>query len=492
MILFWLIVLPLVAAVLSLVCRNMRFLTVAGFALHAGVLALSVGLAVAVCTRTPVVTLGTWFRADALSAFFALLIAFVGFASLVYSQGYLAGIGEDDLPARKRPFYYFFFHLFVAAMLLATLVDNLGHLWVAIEMTTLASTFLVGFYNNKTSVEAAWKYLIICSVGITIALLGTVLLYTNVVLHAGVRTLDWSVIAGVAGQLDPRLMGVAFLFILIGYGTKAGLVPMHTWLPDAHSQAMTPVSALLSGVLLKTSIYALIRFAIIAHKTLGTDFVFAALRGIGLVSIGVAVFFLLVQKDLKRLLAYSSIENVGIIVFGLGVGTPLGVLGALFHVMNHALTKALLFFSAGNIVQHYKTHNMNQMQGVIQAMPFTGTCMLIGLFAIVGMPPFAIFMSKLTILSAVLEKGSYIQAGLFLLFLAIAFAALLLHLGRVVFGHKPKDMARFRESLGTRCVFAGLVFYLVVMGGGLPAGRQACQWPLRVLLEKAADIIRGV
>ncbi|HNX80747.1 MAG TPA: hydrogenase 4 subunit F [Candidatus Omnitrophota bacterium] len=485
MLLFCLIALPFLAACLSLVCRNQRLLTGIGVFFYSGILAFSVRLAYVICMKHPVVVCGKFLRADALSAFFVILIALVSFCSLVYSKGYLVEPEEGELTPRKKSLYYFFFHIFVCAMLVATLVDNLGQLWVAIEMTTLASTFLVGFYNNKTSVEAAWKYLIICSVGITIALLGTVLLYYNVALHGSLKTLDWSVIARVAPHLDHRLMVVAFLFVLVGYGTKAGLVPMHTWLPDAHSQAMTPISALLSGVLLKTSIYALIRFAIIANLTLGTHFAFTVMMYAGLISIGVASFFLLVQKDLKRLLAYSSIENVGIIVFGIGVGTPLALFGALFHALNHACAKSLLFFSAGTIVKRYKTHNMNLIQGVIQAMPFTGVAMLVGLFAIVGMPPFAIFMSKLTIITAALGQKYFILVALVLLFLAVVFAALLLHLSKVVFGNKPKNIPRTQETLSVKLVFIGLIAYLIVFGLGVP-------FPLRVLLERAVGVMQGV
>ncbi len=485
MLLIYIIIIPIAAACISLVCRNQRILVAINVGLYSLVLGFSLKLAYLVCGSTPVVVFAKLLRVDALSLVFILLIALVSLCSLIYSKGYLIETEEGRLSARKKSFYYFFFHIFVCAMFVAAMVDNLGHLWVAIEMTTLASTFLVGFYNNKTSVEAAWKYLIICSVGITIALLGTVLLYYNVALHANVKSLDWSVIVSVAGWLDPRLMVVAFLFVFVGYGTKAGLVPMHTWLPDAHSQAMTPISALLSGVLLKTSVYAMIRFAIITNKTLGNNFAFTVFMYWGLVSIGVASFFLLVQKDIKRLFAYSSIENVGIIVFGLGVGTPIAIFGALYHTLNHAFAKSLLFFSAGNIVKRYKTHNMHLIQGVIQAMPFTGVCVLIGMFTLVGMPPFAVFMSKLTIIQAVFAEKLFVQAGLLLLFLAIVFAALLLHISTVVFGNKPKNIPKENETLSVKLVFICLIIYLVVLGFGVPL-------PLRVLLERAVGIIRGV
>ncbi|MCU0666720.1 MAG: hydrogenase 4 subunit F [Candidatus Omnitrophica bacterium] len=485
MLLVCLIAFPFLAACFSLVLRNKRLLALINVFLYAAMLALGMGLAYTICVKQPVVVFERLLRADALSVFFVLLITWVSLWALVYSKGYLEHTEEGELSARKKSLYYFFFHIFVFSMLVATLVDNLGHLWVAIEMTTLASTFLVGFYNNKTSVEAAWKYLIICSVGITIALLGTVLLYYNVVLHAGIRSLNWSDIVSVAAQLDHRLLVVAFLFVFVGYGTKAGLVPMHTWLPDAHSQAMTPISALLSGVLLKTSIYAILRFVIIVDKSLEVNFAFTVMLYAGIFSIAVASLFMLAQKDIKRLLAYSSIENVGIIVFGFGIGTPLAILGALFHCFNHACAKSLLFFSAGNIVKKYKTHNMNLIQGVLEVMPFTGVVVLIGMFAIIGMPPFAIFASKITILVAALAQKYFLLTALFLLSMAIVFAGLLLHLGRVVFGNKPKTIEPSQDALSVKIVFIILSLYLVLFGLGLLPQAQ-------VLLNKATDIIRGV
>jgi hydrogenase-4 component F len=484
MLLFLIVTIPIGAAILSAVLpvparRATNLLA------HTVIFAMAAVLAYRISTGSVLFVFGV-LRADALSAFFVLLIGLVNLAALIYSGPYLReDIAAGAFSEKQVRGYDILFNVFAATMLVVPLLDNLGHMWVAVEMTTLASAFLVGFYNSKSSVEAAWKYVIICSVGITLALLGTVLVYYAVLSRTGVATLDWSIIMTLASRLDPRVMGVAFLFILVGYGTKAGLAPMHTWLPDAHSQALTPVSALLSGVLLKTSIYAIIRFAMITPKTAGADPTSRFFIFFGLFSVAVAGIFLLAQKDFKRLLAYSSIEHVGLIVFALGVGTPLAVFGALFHALNHALTKSLMFFAAGNAIKRYKTHHLLAIRGLLQAMPFTGAAALAGLMSLVGMPPFGIFVSKLMILSACFQKGLYGCAVLLLFFIAVVFGGLVFHVAPSIFGKKPKDVKSGGEALSTKLVFIFLISLLVLLGVMLPT-------PLKALLEAASRTIVGV
>ena len=359
---------------------------------------------------------------DILSVFFIFVISVVVFAAALYSLSYIKkDIAQGAISERKARIYYLLFNLFCLSMFLVPALNNLGILWVAIEMTTLVSAFLVGFYNKKVSVEAAWKYIIICSVGIIFALLGTVL-FSYAFSNSGLaKSLNWSDLTAVAHILDKDVLKVAFIFILVGYGTKAGLAPMHTWLPDAHSQAVAPISALLSGVLLKTAIYAILRFGIIVIKGVGFSYFAHLMILLGMVSLIISSGFILVQKDLKRLLAYSSIEHIGIIAIGFGLGTPLACAGALLHVFNHALTKSFMFFGAGNIVSAYGKHNMNSIRGVIKTLPFTGIMMLLGLFALTGFPPFSIFVSELMIIVAAFNKGSYFVAALLLLLLAIIF-----------------------------------------------------------------------
>ncbi len=405
---------------------------------------------------------------DALSAFFIFVISVVAFAAALYSIGYIKkDLKNGVISEKKAGFYYLFFYLFCLSMFLVPAVNNLGMLWVAIEMTTLISAFLVGFYNTKDSVEAAWKYIIICSVGIILALLGTILFSYAFSLSGGLRSLNWSDMVLFAGKMDKGILKVAFIFILVGYGTKAGLAPMHTWLPDAHSQAPSPISALLSGVLLKTAIYAILRFGIILINGVGFKYFSGLMILFGLVSLAISCVFILVQKDLKRLLAYSSIEHIGIISIGFGLGAPLATAGAILHVFNHAVVKSLMFFGAGNIVGAYKKHNMNTIRGVIKALPFTGIMLVFGLFALTGFPPFSIFISEFMILIASFTESSYLVAGLLLLFLAVIFGAFIYHFGRMLFGNLPKDMEVSQEPLSGKLAFLFLFFQACALGFAL-------------------------
>lgn len=413
---------------------------------------------------------GAFFFMDSLSAFFLFTIAVVSFAASLYSAGFVAGDiekGKLDLP--KARLYYLLFDLFILAMIFTVTVNNAGFMWIAIEMTTLISAFLVGFYRTKESVEAAWKYIIICSVGIIIALLGTILYYYALSLAGYHNSLNWTQMFSCAGRLDKNILKIAFIFILVGYGTKAGLAPMHTWLPDAHSQALSPISALLSGVLLKTSIYAIIRFGLILNLSLGSRSYFShLLLFFGFISLAVSCFLVFVQKDLKRLLAYSSIEHIGVICVGLGIGGTLGIMGALLHIFNHAVTKSLMFFGAGRIVTHYGTHNIKAIRGVISSMPFSGTVFLFGMFALLGFPPFSIFMSELLIIIAGFTQAHYAASGFLLLFLAFIFGAVLSRLTKMLFGHKPKYLQAARERLSVKAAFLWLAIFVIILGIGLP------------------------
>jgi hydrogenase-4 component F len=386
---------------------------------------------------------------------------------------------------RKARVYYALFNLFTFSMVFATAVDNLGMLWVAIEMTTLVSAFLVGFYTTKKSVEAAWKYVIICSVGISLALLGTILLSWTVARQGGIASLNWSEIMGVAGKLDPSLVKLSFLFILVGYGTKAGLVPMHTWLPDAHSQALAPISALLSGVLLKTALYAMLRFTAILTRCAGSGYASALFILFGLLSLGVSAGFILVQRDLKRLLAYCSIEHVGIIVTGLGIGGALGTCGALFHVFNHAAAKSLLFFAAGDVVKRYRTSEMHLIRGAGRALPWAGGVLILGAFALAGSPPFSLFVSEMMILVAGFRTGAFAASALFIVLAAVIFGAMIHHLSGVVFGRKPEGIPAGDEPAGSRIAFC-------VLGAVVCAAWFAAPAWFGELLASAAGIVRGI
>ncbi len=475
----------LLSAVSSFINRYMLLVAVNALG-HLAVFACALRLVARIVNIGMPVTVGKLFYADALSGLFIIVIALINFVSALYSGGYIAGdLKEKEISWKKAKTFYVLFNLFSFTMFLVTIVNNLGVVWVAIEMTTLVSAFLVGFYNKKNSLEAAWKYIIICSVGITLALFGTILFYYTVSLHGGIKTLNWSDILAVADKLDPKILKVAFLFILVGYGTKAGLAPMHTWLPDAHSQAPAPISALLSGVLLKTALYAIVRFMVIVNKCVGAQFTGNLLVLFGIVSLGVAAGFILVQRDLKRLLAYSSVEHLGIISLGLGFGAQIGVYGALLHIINHALTKPLMFFGAGNVVKAYKTNNINVIKGVINRMPFTGIILCLGAFALAGAVPFSIFISEVIIIISGFLKGRYLVIALCIIFIAVIFSALTYHFSRILFGRKPENVPAADEPLLGKISLIILFAFICVFGIVIPGF-------VNKLLLSCVAIINGV
>ncbi|MFA6609281.1 MAG: hydrogenase 4 subunit F [Candidatus Omnitrophota bacterium] len=463
--------------------RNFGYFNAAGYLLS---LIYSLCLALSIAKGVGVISLFNFFYIDALSAYFILTISLINFASSVYSIKYISGdVEEGEISASKAVKYYSLFNLFALSMYFVTVVNNLGMVWVAIEMTTLVSAFLVGFHNNKMSIEAAWKYIIICSAGITLALLGTILFYYTASRDGGVNSLNWTDMMSVARKMDPRMLKIAFLFIIVGYGTKAGLVPMHTWLPDAHSQSPAPISALLSGVLLKTAIYAILRYTAIINKCVAVHYSSNLFIFFGLLSLGISAGFILVQKDLKRLLAYSSVEHIGVIATGLGFGGAAGLYGALFHVFNHAVNKSLMFFGAGYVVKKYKTGDMNVIRGVMGTMPFIGTVLILGAFALGGSPPFSIFVSEIMVIIAGFRAGAYLPAVLALFFLAVIFGSLIYHFSRIVFGKRPQDMQVSACPFSMKFISVFLFIFICIMGFKMP-------WFFNKLLVSAGNIIRGV
>ncbi len=383
---------------------------------------------------------GNWMYLDAISGLMIVLICLLGFLASIYATGYMANEVEERIENLwKLKGFYGLFNLFILTMLMVVTTNSIGLLWVGIEATTLVSAFLVGYYNKQSNVEAAWKYIILCTVGIVFAFIGIILVYTAVTQAGGNKALglSWDYLITIGSQLNPKLIKVAFIFILVGYGTKAGLAPMHTWLPDAHSEAPTPVSALLSGVLLKCALYGILRFSMIANLTSAVTVTQPLLITFGLISLIIAAGFILVQRNIKRLLAYSSLEHVGIITLGLGFGSPLAVFGALFHMINHGLAKSLMFFSAGNLTLKYRTKDMERVQGAFQLMPLSSVALLVGGLALAGSPPFSLFISEFYILYGGIKAHHWVASILLLLFLIIIFGGLTYHFGRMVIGPQP-------------------------------------------------------
>ncbi|MDE1819667.1 MAG: hydrogenase 4 subunit F [Euryarchaeota archaeon] len=426
---------------------------------------------------------------DALSGVLLLLLAIVGLASVVYSVDYL---GWEDSPhpvsLERLRRYHTFVLLFLFTMFLVAEANNLGLLWIAVEGTTLCSALLVGFYHTKRAVEASWKYLVLCTVGLVFALFGTLLLYLASEASVGPAgaSLDWNVLITLAPKLDPGLVRLALVFLFIGYGTKAGFAPLHVWLPDAHSEAPTPVSALLSAGLLKCAVYALLRVDAITVRMPGFSFATWLFLGFGLLSVLLAALFILVQRDLKRLLAYHSVEHMGIISIGIGFGGFLGLFGALFHMINHAATKATLFLAGGNLSASAHTKDLEEVSGALTALPATGTVLLVGGLALAGVPPFSVFTSEFLILTAGFASGDWAASALLLLALAIVFGGLMMHLMRALLGARPhQGFSTVPRRFLATALALGLLFPIVVgLGLLLPS-------PLSELLRQAVKVVNG-
>jgi hydrogenase-4 component F len=406
------------------------------------VLATAIGTAVTVATGGPRTAIGGLLAVDALSAFMLIVIGAVALVATVATPTHLrAELAADRTDPRVCTQHSILVQLFLAAMALAVLAASLGVLWVAIEATTVVTAFLVGQRRGRGAVEAAWKYVIICSTGIALALLGTFLL-NYAAQHAPIPAgLDWVGLTAAAPDLDPGVTRIAVLLLFLGFGTKAGLAPLHAWLPDAHSQAPAPVSALMSGVLISVAFYAILRVKIVADAALGPDFARALLIVLSLASITVATSLLLAQRDYKRMLAYSSIENMGLLALGAAIGSPLAVAAVLLHILGHGLAKSVLFLSAGRVLQLTGSSRLDQVRGLAARDPVLAGCLGFGVLAIIAFPPFSLFASELGIATAGFAGGlGWATAAALILVLVIA-AALVGHTSRMLLGAPIADPA---------------------------------------------------
>lgn len=447
----------------------------------------SLWLMARVLTVTTLSTPEGWWFADGLSAYIVVIVSASTFVVALYSPGYLRRqIRRGKVDTRQLWLYYLLLNVFLFTMLLVLLSNNLGFLWVGSEATTLATAFLVAFYERESSIEAAWKYVIICSVGITLALFGIILTYFSAlhVVPVTANALHWSSLMLVAKEMDPAVLKLSFIFVLVGFGTKAGLAPMHTWKPDAYSQAPTPISALMAAGLVNVALYSLMRFFILVNKAVDGGFATTLLMIFGLVSMGVAVPFMLAQKDFKRLLAYSSVEHVGIIVFALGIGTPLAYFGGLLHMLNNSIAKILLFLTIGNIRMAYNSKLMRKVTGAIKIVPVSATILIVGVFAITGWPPFGIFVSELTIVSAGLATGNLIPVFLFMGFITTIFVGFMYYASRMVFG-EPQVSVKGGDADGLSLLLLGVMLAaLLLLGVYIPPPLQQC-------IQSAVNVLKG-
>lgn len=432
---------------------------------------------------------GAEFFVDAFNVYLIALTAFVGLTTSIFSNTYMRHeleIGRVT-PQRMR-LYHSSFQGFMLTMLLALSTNNLGILWVALEGATLATVLLVSLYRTPESIEAAWKYFILCGVGIAQALFGTVLIYlaAEQVIPTSGESLRWTVLQQHATELEPAVMSIAFVFLLVGYGTKVGLVPLHNWLPDAHSEGPTPMSAMLSGLLLNVALYAIVRVKMLTDGALGvpnggpSSITGMLMMGFGLLSFIVASLFLHRQRDLKRLYSYSSIEHMGLMTFAFGLGGPLATFGALLHMTVHSLTKSAIFVTVGHASQIAGTQAIDHIRGLIRTQPAVGWGLLLGTLAIAGFPPFGVFISEFLLLTATMKSAPWLALPL-LSGLAIAFAGLFRHLHPMVFGEKPDGQVAVKASLAPVLVHLLLVLWL-----GLSIPVFLADW-----FEQATQLISG-
>jgi hydrogenase-4 component F len=385
---------------------------------------------------------------DDFNIYLVTLTTFVGFTTSIFSASY---IGHELETGRLTPvslrFYHALYQAMMGAMTVALVANNIGLLWVGVEVATLSTVMMVGIYRTPEAIEAAWKYFILGSVGISLAFFGTILIYlvSQEVLGEGLSAMAWDRLVAAAPKFDPNLLSLAFVFLLVGYGTKVGLAPFHAWLPDAHAEGPTPISAVLSGLLLNVALYALLRFKILLAANPAALHAGAIMMALGLISLVFAAFMLYRRRDIKRLFAYSSIEHMGIITFAFGIGGPLANFAGLLHMTMHSLTKSAIFFAVGHIAQVKGTQRIADIRGLSVTHPVLAVGLALGVVAIAGLPPFGVFMSEFMLVSS----SFYRQPLLAIVLVAgilVAFGALVLRMQDVLFGEPTGPVGKVKAS----------------------------------------------
>lgn len=469
----------LVAAIIGLLTKRRGLIE--GTAILAGAIALTETIVIVMkIAAGQNYQIGGIFGIDSLGALIILIVAILNFATSLYAKEYLRRETAKNIIGVNRPRQFFILlNLFSMAMYLAVSAQNPILAWISIEATTLSTAFLISFYNKPSAMEAAWKYLIINSVGLLLGFFGTMLFFVSLlhVQEAGWAT--WQNILENAGKIDPFIAKIAFIFVLIGYGTKVGLAPMHTWKPDAYGKAPSPIGAMFSGALLPVAFYIILKFRVITDSIVGPSFTGNLLIAFGLVSIIFPAFIIMVVKDYKRLLAYSSIENAGVIALGFGFG-GLGILAAILHLIYHSIIKAALFFLSGNLMLKYNSAKIENIKGAIKVLPWTSSLFLIGFFAITGAPPFGVFLTKLLIFSA----GFYTHPKLsaFALFLiAVLFIGFFRQAMAMFFSKKSAEAVPEKENFRLLGPALSLLALVLILSFYQPAF-------LQILINNAAAI----
>lgn len=460
---------PLLGAAALALCGHRRRAPWLNLAASGATFLVACALTLAVVRNGPMRLLSDEFFIDPFNVFLVTLTAFIGMTTAAFSRPYMRIEQEHGrLTAGRLRLYHSMYQLFMFTMLLALTTNNMGLLWVAMEAATLTTVLLVSLYRTKASLEAAWKYFILCGVGIALALFGTVLLYfaaERVLGDQGMHALLWTRLDAVKARLEPSIIGIAFIFLLVGYGTKVGLVPLHSWLPDAHAEGPTPVSAVLSGLLLNVALYAVIRCKILVEGSVRAAWPGRMLIGFGLLSALVGAFLLWRQKDVKRMFAYSSIEHMGLMTFAFGMGGPVANFAALLQMTGHALTKSAIFYTTGHATQKAGTQRMDDIHGLRERSPALGWGLLLGALAIVGLPPFSVFASEFLILTTAMRQQPWATPFL-LLALGSAFGAIFLRTQGMVFG--ASNLRRLPHSPDMVPIFIHLALVLT-LGLWIPA-----------------------
>jgi hydrogenase-4 component F len=456
--------------------------------------AIGVVLAVHVLDHGPAMALSGQLRVDALSALMIIFIGVAGSISATYAIAYLrAELDNGSTTLRRAKLFGVLMQVTFAAMLVVVVADNLGVLWVAVETTTIATVLLVGHRRDRASVEASWKYLVLGSVGVATALLGTVLVYF-VSRHSGIEAssaLRWSTLVEHAGALDPGALRVAIGFVVVGYGTKAGLAPVHSWIPDAYSQAPAPVAALMAGVLSSMSMYALLRLKVVADIALGAGFVRGLLVAAALFSLAAAASLMVTQRDYKRLLAYSSVEHMGLVALAAAIGSPLAISAALLHLIGHGLAKSVAFCSSGELLFATGTTHIAKVRGLLHQRPFIGATFGLSMLALLAMPPFSVFASELGILRAGISGRLTWAIVIAAVLLLVIFGAVAVHSLDMLSGEDlaGEDLADARQMELTGHTSSITARIPLVGGLVLAAAIGITIWPIARLLDTAAKVL---
>lgn len=474
---------PLITAVIMGVIGHTRIATKINIAASAITLVAALGLAYQVLQQGSFTAHGQAFFLDAYNVFLVSLTAFVATTTAIFSGPYMMHEQQiGRVTSNRLRLYHSMFQLFVFGMYLALTTNNLGVLWIALELATLATVLLVSLYRTPAAIAAAWKYFILCGVGIALALFGTILIFatSSEVLGHGNDALTWTLLYDNAGQLAPGVMTIAFMFLLVGYGTKVGLVPMHAWLPDAHGEGPTPISAVLSGLLLNVALYALVRCKALVDGATQGGLAGKLMMGFGLLSLLVAALALHRQRDIKRMFSFSSIEHMGLMTFAFGIGTPLANFAGLLHMTVHSLVKSGIFFTVGHAAQAMGTQQIINIRGLVNHHPGIGWGLMIGTVAISGFPPFGVFTSEFLLFTAALHTHPWAVVPL-LLGLVVAFAGLFRHVQPMVFGAVPDNAMPININMLPVYVHLGLA---LILGLAIPA--FLADW-----YQTAADLLHG-